>query len=219
MAKTDITIEQALVTIDKVVNELGLLFSTQGKGFYQVVGPTTKHKVYVQRSTRLNRIDTSMDLAADLVDAAGVPLRIELKNPNGSIKCHVAPSLENLERVLRMLADAGVGTHVMNRPRPFAPTKDPVRKPRPITEPVPEIALVPVPENGSLEERLATLRHRGRLARVNRLLENDTTGTLTREEAEAIEDGRISPDDLGHRRDVSQRDAEEAIASGIEVES
>lgn len=219
MAKTEITIEQALVTIDKVVNELGLLFSAQGKGFYQIVGPTTKHKVYVQKSKRLNRIDTSMDLPTDLVDSAGVPLRVELKNPNGSVKCHVEPSLENLERVLRMLADADIGTHVMNRPRPFAATKAPVHKPRPVTEPVPEIALEPVPEGGSLEERLAVLRARGRLARVNRLLENDTTGRLTREEAEAIEDGRISPDDLEHRRDVSQRDVEEAIASGIEVES
>ena len=217
MAKTDITIEQALLVVDRVVNELGLIFSAAGKGFYQVVGPTTKHKVYIQKTRTLGRIDTSIDLDKDLTGAVGEPLRYELKNGNGSIKCHVSPSLENLERVLRMLGDAEIGTHVMNRPRPFTPTKAPERKPRPVTEPVPEIALQPVPEGGSLEDRLAGIRARGRLARINRLLENDTTGRLTREEAEAIEDGRISADDLEHRQDLAQRDVEEAIASGIEV--
>lgn len=216
MAKTDITIEQALIVVERVVNELGLLFSGTGKGFYQIVGPETKHKIYVQKSRSLGRIDTSMDLDADAVDSSGAKFRMELKNGNGSIKCHIAPTLENLERGLRMLANAEIGTHVMNRPRPFAA---PARKPRPITEPVPEIALEPVPEGGSLEERLEVLKARGRLARVNRLIENDQTGRLTREEAEAIEDGRISRDDIDHRQDVAQRDVAEAIAAGVEVES
>ena len=185
MAKPDTTIEQALVVIDRMVSELGLLYNDKGKGFYQVTGTVTKHKIYVQKSRLLRRIDTSLDLAKDLLDSAGEQVRVELKSDNGAIKCHVAPSLENLERVLRMLADSTITAHVKNQPRPFAVTKQPVHRPRPITEPVPEIALEPVPEGGSLEERLAVLRARGRLARINRLLENDATGRLTRDEAEA----------------------------------
>ena len=199
--------------MDRIVGELGLL-KKYNAGFICIMGPTTKHKVYVQRTKTLGRIDCSIDLPPD------DPMRAELKSHNGSVKCHIVPSLENLERVLRMLGDAATGTHVQNKPpRPFGPApapKVPVHKPRPVVEPVPSVALEPMSEEGSLDDRVQRVKERARLARVNRLLENDQTGGLTRADAEAVVDGRIKLEDIVPR-DVGAGEVEAAIEAGVEI--
>lgn len=213
MAKTDISLENVEIVVDRIVAELRLL-KKYNASFIQVTGPTTKHKIYIQRSKTLGRIDCSIDLPPD------DPMREDLRSPNGSIKCHIVPSLENLERVLRMLGDATTGTHAPNKPpRPFGPVsapKAPVHRPKPLVEPLPAVALEPMSEEGSLDDRLARVKERARLARVNRILENDPTGRITRAEAEAVEDGRIELEDIVHA-DPAAGDMTAAAEAGVEL--
>lgn len=195
MSKSDVTLEQARVVIDRVAQTKGLLVN-ETSGFVKIQSPTNKHRIYVQRSKTLNRIDTTLPIPAD--DPAHKPL----STPNGAIACHVQPDLVQLERALDMLCDPSFATQVSNKPRPFAATKAPApRKPKPTAEPVEEVKLVPVPEGGSLEERLARIRDRARLARVNRLLENpEKYGELTQEEAEELIDSKVNLEDFAHDR-------------------
>ena len=184
MAKSDITLEQARAVIDRVSQELGLL-NKDTSGFIKVEGPTNKHRVYVQMSRMLNRIDFTVDLPTD------DPMYKQMANPNGSIRCHVVPTLENLERALRMLGDASLAVQVPNKPRPFAPTKTPVRRPKPVSMPVPEAALIPVidGERLALAARLERIKERVRAAKIARILENpDEFGQVTAEEAAAMVD-------------------------------
>lgn len=207
MTKTDITIEQAEILVDRLVEELGLIKSVKSN-FIKIDGPT-KHKLYIQTGKTLRRIDFTVDLPQD------DPMRIPLKSPNGSIRCHISPTLESLERALRMLADSSGEKRVENKPRPFTPV---VHRPKPVVAPVPEIAMEPIPEGGSLADRLTALRDRARRARVKRLLENDQTGRMTMAEAEAVESGVISLEDLSHRLSMSNQAIQEAIECGVEVE-
>lgn len=218
MANKEVTIEDARVIIGRVSNEAGLIVS-ENKGFIKIVCLGTGHKLYVQKTGSLGRIDCSLDLPVE--EEGKETLRLPLKAPNGAIRCHVVPSADALERALRLIADPESGKREVNRPRPFAPTKGQVHKPRPVAQPVPEMALEPVHtvEGQTLADRLQVLKERGRLARVNRRLENDQTGLLTRELAEAIEDGRVSEDDVAHVPDQATRDVQEAIEAGIEVEA
>lgn len=212
MAKSDITLEQARAVIDRVSAELGLL-SKDTSGFIKVEGPTNKHRVYVQMSRTLNRIDFTVDLPPD------DPMYKQMSNPNGSIRCHIVPTLEFLERALRMLGDSGLATQVPNKPRPFAPTKAPVHRPKPVAAPVPEAALIPVidGERLSLEARLKRIKDRAREARINRIMENpDQFGTMTRDEAAALVDGRVEREDLEHRKPADIVDIEnEALGDAM----
>jgi hypothetical protein len=199
MSKTDITLEQARAVVDRVAQETGLL-TADTSGFIKVQSPSTKHRIYVQLSKRLNRIDSTMEMT----DAAGnqVPGTLGVSNPNGSIKCHLEPTLENLEFHLRRLNDATLGVQVPNKPRPFAPSKTPIpRKPKPVAAPVPEEALVPVgPANGEepsidpdgLRVRLANIKARARDARIRRYVEDGHS----HDEAVAIVEGRVKLADL-----------------------
>lgn len=181
MAKSDVTQEQARGVIDKVAQELGLLVG-ETSGFIKVQGPSNKHRVYVQRSQTLNRIDTTLPIPDD--DPAHKPLSA----PNGSISCHVQPNLEQLERALRMLADTTMATQVPNKPRPFAATKaPPARKPKPVAEPVADSDLAPEPPGGSLKSRLALIHQQARSARIRRFVENDG---MSEAEAIAVVDGK-----------------------------
>lgn len=195
MSKTDVTLEQARVVIDRVAQAKGLLVN-ETSGFVKVQGPGNKHRVYVQRSKTLNRIDTTLQIPVD--DPAYRPLTAL----NGSIHCHVTPDLEQLERVLDMLADPAQSTQVPNKPRPFAATKAPApRKPKPTAEPVEETKLVAVPAGGSLEERLAVIKERARQARVGKILQNpDKYGEMTQEEAEALVDSKVSLEEYAQNR-------------------
>lgn len=196
MAKSDVTQEQARAVIDRVAQEIGLLV-VETSGFVKVQGPTNKHRVYVQRSRTLNRIDTTLPIPAD--DAAYKGLAA----PNGSISCHIQPDLVQLERALRMLADPAFGTQVPNKPRPFAATKAPAaRRPKPTDEPVAEAAIAPVPEGGDLKDRLAVLHDRAREARIRRFEENNG---LSRDEAEQVADKKVSLDEVLAQREGAVR--------------
>jgi hypothetical protein len=214
MANKEVTIEEGRLLIARVAEETGLIVS-DNKGFIKVTSPGTGHKIYVQKTGTLGRIDCSLDLPTEEVGKE--VLRLPLKAPNGAIKCHVVPTLEALEQVMRLMAAPDTEKREVNRPRPFAAN----RNPRPVTQPMPEMALEPVAtvDGESLGDRLQRLKERGRLARVNRRLENDHTGLLTRELAEALEDGRISEDDLAHVPDQASREVQAAIEAGVEVEA
>lgn len=216
MANKEVTIEEARILITRVAEETGLIVS-DNKGFIKVISPGTGHKVYVSKTGTLGRIDCSLDLPAE--EEGKEVLRLPLKAPNGAIKCHVKPTLEALEQAMRLMANPDTEKREVNRPRPFAANQ--VHRPRPLAQPVPEMALEPIAtvDGETLGDRLQRLKERGRLARVNRRLENDTTGMLTREIAEAVEDGRVAEEDLEHVPDRAARDVAEAIGSGVEVES
>lgn len=215
MAKSDVTQEQARALVDKVAQELGLLVSDTS-GFIKVQGPTNKHRIYIQKSRTLNRIDTTLMLAAD--DPAFKPLAA----PNGGVQSHIQPDLEQLERTLRMLGDANLGTQVSNKPRPFAATKAPAaRRPKPVVAPV-EVKIEAVPEGGSLKERLAKIKASARKARISRILENPQQyGNLTEAEAIAIVDGKVEQDDATEA--AANKAASELSQiveeSGIEIEA
>jgi hypothetical protein len=216
MSKSDITLEQAQVVVDRVAKELGLLVK-ETSGFLKVEGPTNKHRVYIQRSRTLNRIDFTVDLPTD------DPMYKQLGAPNGSVRCHVLPSLENLERALRMLGDSSLETQVPNKPRPFAASKAPVRRPKPIEQPVPEAALIPVidGERLSLEARLHRIHERAREARIKRILENpDQFGAKTRQEAEDIVDKKSQRDeDVAADLAEADKNAGDAYLEGILAET
>jgi hypothetical protein len=214
MSKSDVTIEQAQTIVERVAKELGLLVN-QTSGFIKVQGPGNKHRVYIQKSRMLNRIDTTLPIPSDN------PAYKALNAPNGSIVCHVQPTLEHLETALRMLADPSLGTQTPNKPRPFAVTKTPVpRKPRPTAEPVEEKALT-IPRGGDLKERLAKIRESARRARINRILENpDKYGITDEAEAEALVDSKVSLDDYAANR-AAQRSVEIAeiqAETGIQID-
>lgn len=195
MSKSDVTLEQVQAVVDRVAQELGLLVNPTS-GFIKVQGPGNKHRVYIQKSRTLNRIDTTLPIPSDS------PAYKSLSAPNGSIVCHVQPTLEHLESALRMLADSSLSTQTPNKPRPFAATKAPApRKPKPTAEPVEEKKLTPVPQGGDLKERLAKIRESARKARVNRVLENpDKYGITDETEAEALIDSKVSLDEFAANR-------------------
>jgi hypothetical protein len=216
MAKSDVTLEQVTALIDRVSSELGLL-QNPTSGFLKVEGPTNKHRIYVQKSRTLSRIDTTLPLAAD------DPAYKALSNPNGSISCHVQPTLEQLERCLRMLGDASLAKQVPNKPRPFAVNKPPAaRKPKAVAAAVPMDATKPeqLVDGESLKGRLESIRDRARLARINKILENpEKYGTMSFDEAAAIVDGKV--DASAHAEAQANQVASEltdvVAEAGIEV--
>jgi len=216
MAKTDITIEQANGVIDRVAQELGLI-RKETAGFYKVEGPGNKHRVYVQKSRTLSRIDTTVALAAD--DPAYRPL----SNPNGSISCHVTPDLVQLERVLRMLGDSSLATQVPNKPRPFAATKAPAtRRPKAVATPIPAEALKePEDERDKeLNDRLSLLKAQSKKAKINNILENPAKyGSLSYEEAEAWLDSKRTLKELADEHASTLQAAHAAEVADIAAET
>lgn len=214
MSKTDVTLEQVQAVIDRVAQELGLLVNPTS-GFIKIQGPSNKHRVYVQKSRTLNRIDSTLPIPAD--DPAYKPLAA----PNGSIVCHVTPDLEQLERALRMLGDSTLGTQTPNKPRPFAANKAPAaRKPKPTAEPV-EVKIAPVPQGGSLKERLEKIRESARKARVQRVLQDpEKYGAMAEDEAEALIDSKVSLEEFAANRmaQTSVEIADIQAETGIHVE-
>lgn len=224
MAKSDIRIEQAHTLIERLAQELGLLVSDTSFG-KKVQGPGNRHRMYVQKGVFLGRIDTTVPIPND------DPAYVGLTSHIGNIHCHVTPNLEQLERVLRMLADSSLEKQVVSRPRPFAPTKAPrSRQPKPVVEPVPAAELEePItgerdPREVMLAERVAAIRQQARAARIRMVLENpEKYGRLSEEEAAALVDGRgrVETDDLveAARNTVSAETREVLEETGIEVAS
>jgi hypothetical protein len=215
MAKSDVTQEQARAVIDRVAQEVGLLVA-ETSGFVKVQGPTNKHRIYVQRSRTLNRIDTTLPFASD------DPAYKALPAPNGSVTCQIQPSLENLERGLRMLADASLGTQVPNKPRPFAATKAPARRvPKPVEEPLAESDMELASEGPStkdLKDRIAKIRASAKAAKIRRYVENHG---LTEQDAESVADGHVTLESLIESVDnAASSEALDILSeSGIEVYS
>lgn len=212
--KSDITFEAAKLVIDRVTGELGLLVS-ETSGFLKVQGPTTKHRIYVQKSRNLGRIDTTVPLATD------DPAYRALSSPNGSIASHVTPDLTQLERVLRMLADGSLGVQVPNKPRPFAATKAPAaRRPKAVAPAVPAEALKegPTPAAKELADRLAVIKARGREAKINNILENPGRyGEMTYEAAALWLDQKRTLKELEetHRASYAAEGLEAAQEAGL----
>lgn len=213
MAKSEITLEQAQVVIDRVKNELGLL-EAHTSGFIKIQGPNNRHRIYVQKSKRLGRIDFTVDLPAD------DPAYKQLEAPNGSIKCHIVPTLEQLERCLRMLGDPSLGTQVPNKPRPFAATKQPARKPKAVAAPVAEEVIEPVPKDRELKDRLSQIKDRVERARAMMIVENpDIYGSHTFDEALDLVQRKV---DLSELKAQAQAEKNQEVAdvlaeTGIEV--
>lgn len=213
MTKTDITLEQAQLVIDKVKDELGLLVAHTGN-FIKVQGPSNRHRIYVQKSRSLNRIDFTIELPPD------DPAYRQLTSPNGSIRCHIAPDLVQLERCLRMLGDASLGTQVPNKPRPFAATKQPARKPKAVATPIPEEAIEPVPEGGSMKDRIAAIGSQARRAKARMIVDNpEDYGVYTFDEALDFVERKVDLSELkANFRAQQQTDLSDVLAeTGIEV--
>lgn len=214
MSSKRASIEDAVSLVTRVASETDLVVS-ETKSCIKVVSPGTGHKLYVHRTSSLTKIDSTLELEQE--PEGRESLRIPLKAPNGAIRCHIVPSLEALEKALRLTADPKSGTRDASQPRPFAAA----RQPRPVVTPLPEAAVTPVPtvEGQTLDERLRVLRDRGRRARAQRLVENDETGTMTHELALRIVSGEISVDDLAHLPSRDARDVADARACGVEIEA
>lgn len=192
MAKSTIRIEEAHAVINRVAEELGLLVADAGFG-KKIQGPANKHRLYVQKGQFLGRIDFTVPLEPN------DPAYIQLAAPNGSVRCHVTPDLEQLERCLRMLGDDSLGTQVPNKPRPFAPTKSSGRRPKAVEMAIPAEALaeLPVdPARAKLEDRIRVIHEQARAARIRMVLENpEKYGDLSGSEAEALVDGKFEGSD------------------------
>jgi len=220
MAKSEIRIEQAHAVIEKVAQEIGLLVSDTSFG-KKVQGSGNKHRMYVQKGLFLGRIDFTIALEPD------DPAYVQLGAPNGSVRCHVRPDLEQLERCLRMLGDSTIATQVPNKPRPFAATKaPPTRKPKATAMPVPAEAIQEIevdPERANLEDRIAAIKTSARRARIQMILENpEKYGNLTEEEAAALVDGRgrdLADDLIEAARNAAITETAAALTeAGIEVQ-
>ncbi len=221
MAKSGITKEQARGLIDSVAKELGLLVADTS-GFVKIQGPGNRHRIYVQRSQTLGRIDCTLPT----VNADGTPVEgcKGLEAPNGSVTCHLDPTLENLEFHLRRLADGTLATQVPNKPRPGAFTKAPARKPKAVAAPLADGDFEPPVDDGplkDLKDRLTNIKMRGRLAKINRLIENDPSGSMTYAEAEAIVDGKTDGDSIKEANsNAADAELNETLSeAGIEVNS
>lgn len=214
------TFEEAKAVVDRLQAELGLLVETTSS-YLKVTGPANKHRVYISLSKNLGRIDTTVELAAD--DLAYKPL----KSPLGSIRSHVTPTLEQLERVLRMLSDASVPTQVINKPKPFAPTRSMgKRTPKAVAAPVSlgDMPSTVVSEDDAvpaeLQNRLKAIASRGRELRINRILENpEKYGAMSYDEAAELVDSKVNLTELEEaRRNALNAELGEVIAeAGIEV--
>lgn len=221
MAKSDIKMESALAVMDRVAQELGLIVGDTSFG-KKVQGPTNKHRIYIQKGQYLGRVDTTLPLEPD------DPAYVQLSAPNGSVKCHVLPDLEQLERCLRMLGDGGLGVQVPNKARPFTAPKAPAsRTPKAIAVPVPAEALVEAPVDRArmeLQERIDIIRQRARAARIRMVLDNPQRyGELTEAEAEALVDGKlgqgVTVDDVAEAaRNARLAESQELLEeSGLDV--
>lgn len=217
MAKSDITFESAKAVIDRVVQELGLLTDTKSN-FLKVQGPTNKHRIYIQKSRNLGRIDFTIDLPQD------DPAWKQLGSPNGSVKCHIIPDLVQLERCLRMLGDSALGVQVPNKPRPFAASKQQTRRPKAVATPVPTEALIPVEEETGpkreFKDRVAAIRTRARASRINMILENpDKYGDMSEAEAAQLVDDKVDLTELAseYRARASTELSDTLAEAGIEV--
>lgn len=210
MAKSDIRIDQAYAVVDRVAQELGLLVSDTSFG-KKIKGPNNKQRLYVQKGLYLGRIDTTLELTPD------DPAYVQLQNPNGSIHCHVRPTLEQLERCLRMLADPSISTQTVNRVRPGAVSKAPTaHRPKPVAAPIPEEALKEIsvdPARAALADRIAAIARSARAARIRMVLENsEKYGNLTEAEAEALVDGRFG-------QGVQASDVADAVRNSVITEA
>lgn len=220
-------IAEAMDLVSRIAQELGLLADGENavKAFYKIEGATTKQKIYIQRSKRLGRIDSTLERT--LPDGTEAPGVIPLSAHNGKIRYHVQPTLRMLELHLRRLADPAEGSQDTKRARPFMPA--PPRKPEvpkarsmPIDVPsVPDVIRDEKSARIPLKDRLDAIAERARLARIRRVLENPQIhGNLTREEAADLVDGKVTQDELDQRYQQGEIHAvqELAVHSGIEFE-
>lgn len=203
--KSTIPYSEAKALIDKICAELGY-HQEPKSNFLKIESPVTKHRTYVQMSKNLSRIDTTLEIK-------GEEGTYPLEKHNGSIKCHLDPTLENLERRLRMMADIEtVGTQVVNRPRPMQIVRGPApRVPRPT------VAAQPSALQQQYNEKLKRLKERQALAKRRRFLEEQG---LSDDEVDRIVHAGGDPGDVRE----SQKNAfemelgDELFEAGIDVE-
>lgn len=221
MAKSDVTAEMARALVDRIAQEKGLLVN-ETSGFLKVQGPTNKHRIYIQKSKMLKRIDCTLPVGTFDASGVGDPGTLPLSAPNGSITCHIVPELAHLERFLLMLADGNMGTQVPNKPRPFAANKVPARRqPRAVAPPVNEFDVGPteyIAAGGTLDERLSRIASGARKARIRNLMENRG---ISEEEAIAILDRKVEEEDVVASQTAANelQTGEVMREAGIEVES
>lgn len=174
--------------VRRIAPELGV--QVLEKAGYLQLKAANGHRVNIQRSKTLGHIDTTLDVL-------GQEGTLPLKNgpgSNGAIMARIEPTLELLERYMRMLPGAGAVKKAAG-PRPFSVRQAVApRKPTALTEATP----VPAKEGqyagkpAELAERLETIAKRHRAAKVRRYVEEG----IDQATAEAIVDGKIDPSDV-----------------------
>lgn len=165
MSKSTIPMGEVENLVNRIAPELGV--QVLEKAGYIQVKAANGHRVNIQKSKTLGHIDTTLDVL-------GQEGTLPLKNgpgSNGSIIARIEPTLELLERFVRMLPDAGPAKKASG-PRPFAVRQAVApRKPTPVVEPTAAKEGPYAGKPAELASRLETIAERARLAKKRRLME------------------------------------------------
>ena len=171
----EVMFEDTMTFLNRVCQELNLRLEETSQ-FIKITG-STGHRVYVQKSKVLRRIDTT--LPKDLLSAEDI---VSLKEPLGAITCHIAPSIDALERVLKTLPTAAKLVSTKNRPFEVKP-----RKVKPLMQPLAVVSAPPPQQNEeqiTLSERVKKIKEAALQARIKMsLADPDKYGKLSEVEA------------------------------------
>lgn len=221
MSRSNVPYEDAKSLIDRVCAEVGNR-TVQLAQFLKIENPTTKQRIVVKYGKTLGQIDTTLPVS-------GQPGTYGLSKPNGSITCHIEPSLDALERFIRMLADPATAHQVTNRPKPFAFVKGPApRTPASAVQQASPSTMVIRPgaqakskqeqdRHDELVSRVNYLKQRRRVAQA-RMLEEERG--VPHDIADMVAQGKLTVDEaIDAARNASSSELVDVLAdTGIEVE-
>jgi hypothetical protein len=167
MSKSNVVMGEVENQVRKLAVELGIEVLEKA-GYLQIKSPNG-HRINIQRSKTLGHVDTTMDVL-------GQEGTLPLKNgpgSNGSIVARIEPSLELVEKFMRMLPGAGAAKKASG-PRPFS-----VRQAVAPRKPMPQATSQTETERegpyagkpSELASRLEVIAERARKARKRRLME------------------------------------------------
>lgn len=167
MSKSSIAMGEVENRVRQLAQELNI--QVLEKAGYLQVKAANGHRVNIQRSKTLGHVDTTLEVL-------GQDGTIALKNgpgSNGSIVARIEPSMEFLEKFIRMLPSSEVAKKASG-PRPFSTRQAPApRRPTPASEPE-TVRASEGPYAGKpaeLANRLEVIAERARKAKQRRLME------------------------------------------------
>lgn len=167
MSKSSIAMGEVENRVRQLAQELNVQLLE--KAGYLQVKAANGHRVNIQRSKTLGHIDTTLDVL-------GQDGTMGLKNgpgSNGSIMARIEPSMEFLEKFIRMLPSSEAAKKASG-PRPFSTRQAPApRRPTPATEPQAAKASEGpyAGKPAELAARLEVIAERARKAKQRRLME------------------------------------------------